>query len=143
MSTAVQSIEPGVVRVGHEIIDASTIVLTAGIVPSVVASEMSVMHDQRGRIGVDATMRCRSHPNVWALGDCAAIPGPDGPRTRRWRSIPFVKRDALAETLDSGGRVIYVESLSKSMLPTLRMSPAAAPSSQNIVFALAAESGMR
>ena len=77
-STAVQSIEPGGVRVGDEIIDAGTIVLTAGIVPSVVASEMSVMRDQRGRIAVDATMRSRSHPNVWALGDCAAIPGPDG-----------------------------------------------------------------
>ena len=23
-------------------------------------------------------MRSRSHPQVWALGDCAAIPGPDG-----------------------------------------------------------------
>ena len=23
-------------------------------------------------------MRSRSHANVWALGDCAAIPGPDG-----------------------------------------------------------------
>jgi NADH:ubiquinone reductase (H+-translocating) len=78
VSTAVQSIEPGRVRVGDEIIDAGTIVLTAGIVPSVVASEMSVVHDQRGRIAVDATMRSRSHPNVWALGDCAAIPGPDG-----------------------------------------------------------------
>ena len=78
VSTAVQSIEPGRVRVGNEIIDAGTIVLTAGIVPSVVASEMSVMHDQRGRIAVDETMRSRSDPNVWALGDCAAIPGPDG-----------------------------------------------------------------
>jgi NADH dehydrogenase len=37
-----------------------------------------VVHDQRGRIAVDETMRSRSHPNVWALGDCAAIPGPDG-----------------------------------------------------------------
>ena len=36
------------------------------------------MHDQRGRIAVDETMRSRSHPSVWALGDCAAIPGPDG-----------------------------------------------------------------
>src|SRR3954462_11983959 len=78
VSTAVQSIEPGGVRVGNEIIGAGTIVLTAGIVPSVVASEMPVLHDQRGRIAVDATMRSRSHPNVWALGDCAAIPGPDG-----------------------------------------------------------------
>jgi NADH:quinone reductase (non-electrogenic) len=65
------------VHVGDEIIGAGGIVLTAGIVPSVVASEMSVMHDRRGRIAVDATMRSRSHPNVWALGDCAAIPGPD------------------------------------------------------------------
>jgi NADH:quinone reductase (non-electrogenic) len=77
-STAVQSIEPGRVRVGNEIIDAGTIVLTAGIVPSAVASEVSVVHDQRGRIAVDETMRSRNHPNVWALGDCAAIPSPDG-----------------------------------------------------------------
>jgi NADH dehydrogenase len=78
VSTVVQSIEPGRVRVGNEIVDAGTIVLAAGIVPSVVASGISVVHDQRGRIAVDATMRSRSHPNVWALGDCAAIPGPDG-----------------------------------------------------------------
>src|SRR5690349_4087332 len=78
VSTPVQSIEPGHVRVGNQIIDAGTIVLTAGIVPSIVASEISVVHDQRGRIAVDETMRSRSHPSVWALGDCAAIPGPDG-----------------------------------------------------------------
>jgi NADH dehydrogenase len=78
VSTAVQSIEPGRVRVGNEIIHAGTVVLTAGIVPSAVAGEIAVAHDERGRIAVDETMRSRSHPNVWALGDCAAIPGPDG-----------------------------------------------------------------
>jgi NADH dehydrogenase len=74
----VRAIEPGRVRVANEIIDASTIVLAAGIVPSVVAAAIPVVHDQRGRIAVDNTMRSRSHTNVWALGDCAAIPGPDG-----------------------------------------------------------------
>jgi NADH dehydrogenase len=78
VSTPVQSIEPGRVSVGNGMIDAGTIVLTAGIVPSIVASEVSVMHDSRGRIAVDEAMRSRSHSNVWALGDCAAIPGPDG-----------------------------------------------------------------
>ena len=78
VSTSVRSIERGRVRVGDEIIQAGTIVLTAGIVPSVVASELPVVHDQRGRIAVDETMRSRSHANLWALGDCAAIPGPDG-----------------------------------------------------------------
>ena len=91
VSRAVQSIEPGRVRVGNEIIEAGTIVLTAGIVPSAVAGEMSVVHDQRGRIAVDETMRSRSHPNVWALGDCAAIPGPDG------RPYPALAQHAVRE----------------------------------------------
>jgi len=78
VSTPVRSIEPGRVHLTNEIIDAGTIVLAAGIVPSVVATAIPVVHDQRGRIDVDATMRSRSHTNVWALGDCASIPGPDG-----------------------------------------------------------------
>jgi NADH dehydrogenase len=53
-------------------------VLAAGIVPSAVATAIEVVHDQRGRIAVDGTLRSRSHASVWALGDCAAIPGPDG-----------------------------------------------------------------
>jgi NADH dehydrogenase len=78
VSTPVQAIEPGRVHLANEVIAASTIVLTAGIVPSVVAAAIPVLHDQRGRIVVDGSMRSRSHANVWALGDCAAIPGPDG-----------------------------------------------------------------
>jgi NADH dehydrogenase len=78
VSTPVRSIEPGRVHLANEIIDAGTIVLAAGIVPSVVAAAIAVEHDQRGRIAVHGTMRSRSHANVWALGDCAAIPGPDG-----------------------------------------------------------------
>jgi NADH dehydrogenase len=78
VSTAVRSIEAGRVRLDNDTIDAGTIVLAAGIVPSVVSSAIPVERDQRGRIAVDATMRSRSHPQVWALGDCASIPGPDG-----------------------------------------------------------------
>lgn len=78
VATPVRSIEAGRVRLANETIDAGTIVLAAGIVPSVVAGAIPVLHDRRGRIAVDATMRSRSHPEVWALGDCAAIPAPDG-----------------------------------------------------------------
>jgi NADH dehydrogenase len=77
-STPVRSIEPGRVHVGNETIEAGVIVLVAGIVPSAVAQAIAVEHDRRGRIEVDETMRSRSHPEVWALGDAAAIPGPDG-----------------------------------------------------------------
>ena len=77
-ATAVRSIGTGRVQLEHETIEAATIVLTAGIVPSAIASAIPVLRDPRGRLVVDAAMRSRSHSNVWALGDCAAIPGPDG-----------------------------------------------------------------
>jgi NADH:quinone reductase (non-electrogenic) len=78
VSTPVGSIEPGRVHLANETIDAGTIVLAAGIVPSAIASAIPVARDPRGRIAVDETMRSRSHPEVWSLGDCAEIPGPDG-----------------------------------------------------------------
>jgi NADH dehydrogenase len=77
-STPVDAIEPASVRAGERVIAADTIVLAAGIVPSVVAAGIGVERDRRGRIVTDATMRSVSHPNVWAIGDCASIPGPDG-----------------------------------------------------------------
>jgi len=77
-STPVQAIEPGVVRWKDGAIEADTIVLAAGIVPSAVAAAAAVERDPRGRIVTDATMRSVSHANVWAIGDCAAVPGPDG-----------------------------------------------------------------
>jgi NADH dehydrogenase len=90
-STAVRSIEAGHVRIENDTIDAATIVLTAGIVPSAIASAIAVDRDTRGRIAVDATMRSRSHARVWALGDCAAIPGPDG------RPYPALAQHAIRE----------------------------------------------
>ena len=78
VSTAVRSVEAGCVRLENQTIESDTIVLAPGIVPSAVASAIPVARDPRGRISVDATMRSLSHPDVWALGDCASIPGPDG-----------------------------------------------------------------
>lgn len=77
-STPVQAIEPGVVRWKDGAIEADTIVLAAGIIPSAVAAAAAVERDRHGRIVTDPTMRSVSHPDVWAIGDCAAIPGPDG-----------------------------------------------------------------
>lgn len=90
-STPVRAIEPGRLHLANETIDAGTIVLAAGIVPNAIAAAVPVEHDQRGRIAVDATLRSRSHPAVWALGDCAAIPGPDG------RPYPALAQHAIRE----------------------------------------------
>ena len=91
VSTPVRSIEPGRVQLPNEVIEAATIVLAAGIVPSAATAAIPVAHEERGRIAVDATMRSRSHPEVWALGDCAAIPDPNG------RPYPALAQHAVRE----------------------------------------------
>ncbi|MBD0319058.1 MAG: NAD(P)/FAD-dependent oxidoreductase [Gemmatimonadetes bacterium] len=77
-ATRVQAIEPGGVRARNEFIAADTVVLAAGIVPSPASAAIPVERDRRGRIATDASLRSVSHPGVWAIGDCAAVPGPDG-----------------------------------------------------------------
>jgi NADH:ubiquinone reductase (H+-translocating) len=91
VSTPVRSIEPGRVQLPSGVIEAATIVLAAGIVPSAATAAIPVAHEERGRIAVDATMRSRSHPEVWALGDCAAIPDPNG------RPYPALAQHAVRE----------------------------------------------
>jgi NADH dehydrogenase len=87
----VRAIEPGKVHLPEETIEADTIVLAAGIVPNPVVAGLPVEKDRRGHIIVEGTMRCPSHPEVWALGDCASIPGPDG------KPYPNLAQHALRE----------------------------------------------
>jgi NADH:ubiquinone reductase (H+-translocating) len=73
----VQAIGPHTVHMANETIAADTIVLAAGVVPSPVVAALQIAKDKSGRILVESTMRNREHAEVWALGDCASIPGPD------------------------------------------------------------------
>jgi NADH dehydrogenase len=87
----VQAIEPGKVHLPDETIEAETVVLAAGIVPNPVVAGLPVEKDWRGHIVVEGTMRCPSRPEVWALGDCASIPAPDG------KPYPNLAQHALRE----------------------------------------------
>jgi hypothetical protein len=59
--------------------------------PNSVVAGLAVEKDSRGRILVEPTMRCQGRPQVWALGDCASIPGPDG------RPYPSLAQHAMRE----------------------------------------------
>jgi NADH dehydrogenase len=87
----VSAIEPGKVHLPNETIEAETIILSAGILPNPVVARLPVNKDRHGRIVVDATLRCPSHPEVWGIGDCASIPGPDG------KPYPSLAQHALRE----------------------------------------------
>ncbi len=60
-----------------EVIPTKTLVSTVPASPNPVVDAMS-LEKARGRIVVDEYLRSKSHPNVWALGDCATVPVLDG-----------------------------------------------------------------
>jgi NADH dehydrogenase len=78
VSSPVQSIERGRVHLKDRTIDAETIVLSAGILPSPVVANLPLPKEKHGYLIVDATMRCKERPEIWALGDCASVPDAKG-----------------------------------------------------------------
>lgn len=90
-NTRVRAIEPCKVHLADESITGDTIVLAAGVVPNPVLAALPIARDKRGRILVEPTMRSTAHPDVWALGDCAAVPDPSG------KPYPPLAQHALRE----------------------------------------------
>jgi NADH dehydrogenase len=52
---------------------------TAGVKPPAVLRDLGLPLTEHGRIEADATARVPGHPNVWAIGDAAAVPDPAKP----------------------------------------------------------------
>src|SRR5262249_19821570 len=100
--TRVQAIEPGKVHLPGETVEAETVVLAAGVVPDPVVAGLPVEKDRHGHIVVEGTMRCKSHPEVWALGGCAAVPAPDG------QPYPGLAQHALREAKVLAGNIAGV-----------------------------------
>ena len=77
-NTPVRGIEPRMVHLANETIPADTIIVAAGVAPNPILAGVPVAKDKRGCIVVEPTHALPRPPEVWALGDCASIPGPDG-----------------------------------------------------------------
>jgi NADH dehydrogenase len=99
---AVRALSPGTVHLSDDTIQADTIILAAGIVPNPVVAGLSVEKDRRGHIEVDETMRSKSHSDVWALGDCASVPAPNG------KPYPNLAQHALREAKVLAGNIVAV-----------------------------------
>ena len=55
-------------------IPARTLVWSAGVRPTPALAELGLPLDERGRVLVDEHLRVLGRDDVWALGDCAAVP---------------------------------------------------------------------
>jgi NADH dehydrogenase len=65
---------------GEEIIPASTLIWTAGILANPVVAELEIPKDYMGRIWVNEQLEVPGFPGVFAVGDCAFF---EDPRTGR------------------------------------------------------------
>jgi NADH dehydrogenase len=77
-STRVISCDADGVDVDHGRIDASTIIWAAGVVASPAASWLGAAHDRAGRVLVRPDLSVPDHPEVFVIGDAAAVHGDDG-----------------------------------------------------------------
>jgi len=68
------------------VIESNTVVSTVGNAPHpvmVALSKKSGAQSEKGRLVTDSTMRVKGLPNLWACGDCAAVPMPRDLRSGR------------------------------------------------------------
>ena len=85
-----------------EVLPARTVVWTAGVAAHPSLKRLSVPLDDFGRVKVDSSLRVEGMDGVWALGDAAAVPNPNGglcPPTAQHavRQAPVVAANIAAE----------------------------------------------
>ena len=59
-----------------EVIPTRLLCWTAGVRPPPLIRELGLPLADEGRIAVDETMRVQGRDDIWAIGDCAAVPDP-------------------------------------------------------------------
>jgi NADH:quinone reductase (non-electrogenic) len=76
-----------------ETIATRTLVWTAGVKPNPVIPRLGLPLGPGGRIATERTMRVVGLPDVWAIGDCAAVPDP----ARREHPCPPTAQHAIRQ----------------------------------------------
>jgi NADH dehydrogenase len=85
-----------------EMLPTRSVVWTAGVIPHPSLRTLSVPLDERGRVPVDEYLHVEGLERVWAIGDCAAVPHPDGGKVggtaqQAVRQGPVAARNIAAE----------------------------------------------
>ena len=84
-------------------LDTATLVWTAGVVANPLVRTLGLPLDPSGRILVDSSLRVRGHPDIWALGDCAAVPNAATPDRLDPPTCQHAVRQARAVVASLGG----------------------------------------
>jgi len=77
-SALVTGVEPGVVRVGDTRLAAAVILWAAGVAASPLGKKLGVPVDPAGRVAVEPDLSLPDHPEVFVIGDLAALKDESG-----------------------------------------------------------------
>jgi NADH dehydrogenase len=87
----VTEVEPHAVVLGEERIAANTILWAAGVTASPLAKTLGVPLDRARRVIIEPNLTVKDHPEIYVLGDLAALNGKDG------RPLPGVAPVAMQQ----------------------------------------------
>jgi NADH:ubiquinone reductase (H+-translocating) len=90
-STMVTGVEPGVVKLGDTRVPATVILWAAGVAASPLGRELGAPVDRAGRVLVNPDLSIPGHPEVFVIGDLAALKDENG----KW--LPGVAPVAMQE----------------------------------------------
>jgi NADH dehydrogenase len=80
LSTRVTHCDAGGVRLGDESLPAATVLWAAGVAASPVAQWLDAPRDEAGRVVVYPDLSISANPDVFVIGDAAAVVTPEGER---------------------------------------------------------------
>jgi NADH dehydrogenase len=98
-SRMVTGIEPGAVWVGDERIPSQVVLWAAGVAASPLGKKLGVAVDRAGRVLVQPDLSIPGHPNVFVVGDLAALPDENGKMLPGVASVAIQEGNAVAETI--------------------------------------------
>jgi NADH dehydrogenase len=117
LSTTLDRVEEDSVRLSDGTrLETNTLVWTAGVKPNPLVERLGLPLDERGRVQVDSSLRVEGFGNIWALGDCAAVPNEATPERPDPPTCQHALRQArrLAKNLRSEARPYRYRSLGQA-----------------------------
>jgi NADH dehydrogenase len=89
LNSIVTGVEPGVVRIGAESIEAATLLWAAGVAASSIGRSLGAPLDRAGRVRIQPELTLPGHPEVFVIGDLASLDDQNG------RPLPGVAQVAI------------------------------------------------
>jgi NADH dehydrogenase len=99
--SAVTRVTSGHVHVGDEVIEAGTILWAAGVSASPLGASLGVPLDRAGRVLVNPDLTIPGHPEIFVVGDLAALAGANG----AW--LPGVAQVAIQQAAHAAANVTH------------------------------------